>query len=606
MGTSQYWWAEEEKDRHKAITETVTHLTTNQNYRQEAFVRYLRLYSNMEQLGLIGSRYATKVTPAIEGRLKLNIVHSCCDTITNKIAKNKPKPTFLTDDGDWSEQQKAKKLDKFVEGMFYDMEAYRFGPVIHTDATVFGTGFLKIYIDQADKRIKCERVFPDEILVDDAECFYGKPRQLFQRKFINRDVLAQLMPKHKTAIYSAARVNDFSTNYKRLVDQVLVWEAWHLPSTKDADDGRHSIVIDGATLFDEEYEIECFPFSMLKWSDRLVGFWGEGLAEQLMGLQLEINKLLRTIQVAMHLCSVPHWMIEQGSKVVKSHINNEIGGFITWSGTMPVLQAVNAVPPELREHLLTLINQAYQIAGISQLSAQAKKPSGLDSGKALREFNDIESERYILAGMRYEDLFMDLAKIGIKLVKQQAEVEGDYEVRLKNKRGNVEKIKWSEVDLDEDKYVMQMFPTSFLPQTPQGRLQSIQELIEVGYIGPEDGFDLLDFPDLKAHTSLQTAAVQDIKRVIEVMIEDGKYVPPEPFQNLSYGLQRIQSAYLRAKNEGVPEGRLELLRRWMNQAMQLMAKAMPPAPSLPAPSQPVMGEPTPIPPTASPGPTQIQ
>ena len=41
------------------------------------------------------------------------------DTIVSKVTKNKPKPTFLTDGGDWDLQQKAKKLTKYCEGIFY-------------------------------------------------------------------------------------------------------------------------------------------------------------------------------------------------------------------------------------------------------------------------------------------------------------------------------------------------------------------------------------------------------------------------------------------------------------------------------------------------------
>ena len=52
---------------------------------------------------------------------------------------------------------------------------------------------------------------------------------------------------------------------------------------------------------------------------RPVGFFGQGLAEQLQGLQLEINKTLRTIQVSMHLVSVPKQLVEASSKLVSSH-----------------------------------------------------------------------------------------------------------------------------------------------------------------------------------------------------------------------------------------------------------------------------------------------
>jgi hypothetical protein len=77
--------------------------------------------------------------------------------------------------------------------------------------------------------------------------------------------------------------------------------------------------------------------------------------------------------------------------------------------------------------------------------------------------------------------------------------------------------------------------------------------------------------------SLFTAAIDDIDRVIENITDNGKYDPPEPFQNLSLGVQMVQSAYLREKDQGLKEERLDLLRRWITEAQGLLtAQAQPP------------------------------
>jgi hypothetical protein len=54
------------------------------------------------------------------------------------------------------------------------------------------------------------------------------------------------------------------------------------------------------------------------------------------------------------------------------------------------------------------------------------------------------------------------------------------------------------------------------------------------------------------------------------MIEKGRYHPPETFSNLEFAIQRVQSAYLRAKIDKVPEERLELLRRYMDDAIRVL------------------------------------
>ena len=95
------------------------------------------------------------------------------DTIVSKVTKNKPKPTFLTDGGDWDLQQKAKKLTKYCEGIFYSTNMYREATRAFTDACIFGTGAVKFF--KEDNEIKAERVLIDELKTDESESFTVSP-----------------------------------------------------------------------------------------------------------------------------------------------------------------------------------------------------------------------------------------------------------------------------------------------------------------------------------------------------------------------------------------------------------------------------------------------
>lgn len=574
MSTQRYdWWNQSKSEAHEGVFGAVAFLDKNQNYVSQDFLRYAKLYGNADILGLTSTNYS-RVDSSIGqvGRLTLNVIKSCCDTITAKIAKNKPRPYFLTDGGDYSLQKKAKLLTQFVDGMFYKTDVYKLGPKIFLDATVFGLGVMKIY-EKDDPDIFAERVLPAEILFDDAEAFYGYPRQMHQVKYIDRSVLEGMFPEKKTEIENAnKRSNRTSPGIAlNLADQIPVIESWHLKGSNDSKDGRHMISIDNAVLFDEDYDKPYFPFVFLKWSDRLMGFRGTGLAEELTGIQLEINRLLKTIQLSMRLCSVPKIFVENGSKVVLQHINNEIGGIIRYTGTKPNYEAINAVPGELFSQLDRLYQRAYEITGVSVLSAQSKKPSGLDSGKALREFSDIESERFATKQQAYETFFIEAAEHMIDLAKEIYEREGKFEVASPGKK-NVSRIDWKEVKMSQDEYAIQIFPTSSLSKTPSGRLQDVQELLQAGFISREDGLKLLDFPDLDAVLNIQNAAAEDIDSMIEAMIEKGEYYSPEPFQNLDLGIKKCQSSYLRAKMNKVPEENLELLRRWISEANAMLGQ----------------------------------
>lgn len=602
------WWKEKKEKVHDAVFEHIKYLDNNQGYRRIDNLRNMRLYGNLKILGLGAGMYnRTESDDQRKNRVTLNIVQSMCDTITNKVAKNKVRIQFLTDGGSWTAQQKAKKLTKFIEGQFFASKIYTVSPYVFLDCTVFDIGALKIY--EADGKVCAERVFPDEIRVDEAEGVYGEPLQMHQEKDIPREVLLKMFPKFKEKIEAAETTKQpYLGNYR--ADLVHVVESWKR-KTSSNDMGKHAISIDNCTLLSEDYAEEYFPFAFLKWAPRLRGFYGQSLAERLTGKQLEINKILRTIQVAQHLVSVPKVLIDVSSDIVSAHINNQVGGIVKYRGLKPDYITPNAVNSELYNHLNFLIQSSYEEAGISQLAAQSKKPAGLDSGKALREFSDIETERFVLTGQEWENFHLEVARQMIRCVKKIWERDGEFKVKLKGKRF-LETIDWGEIDLEEDQYTMQCFPTSFLSQTPAGRLQDVTELYQAGFIDKENAMGLLDFPDLESFTTLATAQNEDMDKIIETMIDKGDFVAPEPYQNLQMGVKKMMSAYIRAKIDEVPEDRLELMRRWIEMANQMLtppipqagdpggpqmpaAPEMPPDPAMMAPEMDPLAEPMPAP-----------
>ncbi|HAT63936.1 MAG TPA: hypothetical protein DCS66_04945, partial [Flavobacteriaceae bacterium] len=94
---------------------------------------------------------------------------------------------------------------------------------------------------------------------------------------------------------------------------------------------------------------------------------------------------------------------------------------------------------------------------------------------------------------RYEKCFMDAAEIMIDTARDLYEVKGDYKVKAQDGKF-IDTISWKDVNMDADKYLMQIFPTSALSSTPSGRLADVQDLLAAGFIDKEDALKLLDFP----------------------------------------------------------------------------------------------------------------
>jgi hypothetical protein len=570
------WYKEIEP--HQEVFAVLKSIDDTQSLRSSNNLRYARLYGNLEIAGLSAvDYYRTGGSPQVVGggRLTWNIIKSMVDTVTSKIGKNKPRPVFLTSGGDYKLQQKAKKLSSFVQGVFYETDAYTKGALAFRNAGIFGDGFLKMYVE--DGRIKIEQVISDELTVDQAEAIYGRPRSMFQRKAVDRAVLLSMFSddeQKRASILAANPITNPSGNSNATADLIQVVEAWHLPSSKEAKDGKHAVMIQNCTLTDEPYTRQCFPFVHMTWTPPVVGYYGIGLAEELIGIQVEINKLLRQIQLSHHLLSTPKIFLEQSSQVVSAHMNNEIGAIIKFRGTPPTIHSFQTVHPEIYQHLERLYSRAYEIAGVSALSAQAKKPAGLDSGRALREFSDIENERWAVVQQRWETMFVEMANQIVELGNEITGSGSDYTVLSPNKR-LVDSINFKDIKLDQNSFILQCYPTNFLPQTPAGRLQSVQELMNSGLISREIGLSLLDFPDLESSMNLMNASYDDAMLRIDMIISDGKYEVPDPFSNLDLLKRLSQAAYLNAKKANVEEDRLEMLRQLVLDCVRLLSSAAP-------------------------------
>lgn len=575
--TGHTWWkAASKKELGAQVVETASFLKEQQQSRFRQVNLYARLYGNIPLSNFTGSTLKPQQPTGLPAdRPTMNVVQSCIDTLVSRISQAKPKPVFLTDNGQYKQRNLAKQLNSFISGELYQTDAYELCQNILRDAAILGTGCIKVL--ERDNKVALERTLMAELYVDSNDAFYGEPRSMYQLKLVDRSVLKELLPEERSKIEAAEQAFPDSSgeSMKTMSDQVMLVEAWHLPSGKDAGDGRHTLATTSGVIMDEEYTKDDFPFVFLHYSPRLVGFWAQGLSEQLMGTQVEINKLLVTISQSISLVGVPRVFVEDGSKVVKSHLNNSVGSIVTYRGTKPEYEVAPCVPAELYQQLQRLIDYAYQQSGISALAATSQKPAGLNSGEAIRNYDDLQSDRFAVINKRFDGLFVDLAYKIIDKAKDIAEREGSYQTVYPNKDGTQE-IDLPACDLLENPFVIQCFESSSLPKDPAGRLQTITEMMQAGVIDPQEGRRLLDFADLSQVNKLATAAEERIYKILDDIIDTGKVTPPDPYIDIQKAKQVVVQYYNLYAACKLEESKLQKLRDWQQQVLALEQAAMPP------------------------------
>lgn len=571
----KWWSAGSKKELGEQLIDTAYYLKQNQLYRFRQIAIFARLYGNLPLFNMVGSgmQKANMANNLPTDRPTMNVVQSCIDTLTSRIAQSRPRPVFLTDNGNYKERRLGKQLNEFVLGELFHNRGYELGSLVLRDAEVAGTGCIKVFRGQ-DDRVHLERVLNTELFVDQNEAAYGEPRQLYQFKLIDRDVLAEHFPEYRSTVAKAeAGFLDNSADVSRSVsDQIIVVEAWHLPSGKGANDGRHTIACSAGVIFDEQYDKDKFPFVFLHYTPRIMGFWAQGLAEQLMGTQIEINKLLMTISQAINLTGVPRVFLEEGSKVVKAHLNNSVGSIVTYRGTKPIYEVAPCMPGEVYAQLQRLINYAYQQSGISALAASSQKPAGLTSGAALREYDDIQADRFAALVRRYDQMFIDLAYQIIDCAKDIAKDTGKYESIYPGKNG-IAKINLPEADILENPYVIQCYDASSLPKDPSGRLQKVVEMMQANLITPQEGRRLLDYPDIDQVDKLAAAGEERIYQLLDKIIDDGIPAVADPMMDLQLAQTTAQQYYNIYSQTNLETEKLAMILEFYNQAKGLMDNA---------------------------------
>lgn len=595
----KWWLAQTDEELVGQLLSTTAYLKKTHQPRIRQASIYTRLFSGKplyNYLANVGTLDNSQQLPI--GRPTANVCYSCTDTLVSRISQDRPRPTFLTDNGHYKERHLSQQMNNFIMGEFYRLKAYDLGAFALRDACVIGDGFLKVF--RKDDKVAIDRVLETELLTDYNDAYYGDPRSLIQMKLVDRGEALALNPKKEHIILKAQHGNVDNTplSTETVSDQFIVSEGWRLPSGKDTKDGRHVIVCSAGVLLDEPWTKPTFPFAKIGYNPNIVGWFSQGLCEILMPTQMEIYKMLIIASQSIELMGVPRVLIDSFSAILETSFNNNIGSIIKYAKNPPTFVNAESNPPEIYEWIKWLIQNAFQMSGISAMAAASAKPAGLNSGEAIRSFDDLQTDRFAAFQKRYQNLYTDLAYLVVDTASEIAKDTGEYLTVYPNKDGT------REIDLPEavvlrDTYIIQCFEESALPKDPAGRQAKLSEMLAAGEINVQEFRRLSAFPDLQQSDSLANALEERILKNLDDIVEKGErgFEPPDAFILDPTDLAtKLTVNYInKYAVTDIEESKMALLRDYFTQVQELKKRAMPPPP--PMPVGPVAG-PVPVAPPA--------
>lgn len=578
VGNTNYrWWDMMGTKCAESINSAVHFLQRIQEPRVRQAAGHANLYGNIATFVGAGAAASRRLQglAAQRERITFNATGSIIDTVTARIGETKPRPDFVTSAGDYRQQRLAKKLNRFETGNFFENKTYDLGLDCFRDAGIWGDGFMYVY-GYAGK-IRHERVIGAELWIDEEEGQYRQPRTLYRVKVVDRDQLAARFPECREKIMQASAPTEAQkATISTISDMVTVVECWRLP-TEDQEGklvgGKHAMALisNGVMLLEpEEYKHPKFPFAKIPWSLRPVGYWSQGICEQLRGEQQELNKELQMVQRSMHLAGMLKVILKAGSKIVKETIDNQIGNTITYAGdTPPQFYCPEPIHQAFFTNPNTIIERMYRLIGVSEMSASSRNPLGPNaSGAAFREMEDIESDRFRTISRQNNQFYIDIAELDVMVGREL----GGVEVKVSSKLG-WENVSIKGADLKNSQFTLQCFPDSRLPKDPAGRMATIQEWVQAGWITPRQARRLMDFPDLDSVESLANAQEELIIKTLDGIIDEGEYAPPEPTDDLSLASEMVLEYIAKFRCMDLEYEKMSMLRQWSAQVDSLKKKA---------------------------------
>lgn len=468
---------------------------------------YNRYYNNFNRMEDIHTVYGNIISfyslqdETVGNIPYINILRSAVDTTASKLSQTKVRPFFNPVLGNYKTVKTCRNAQIYFDEYFDKENVYKKAVNSITDSLIFDMGVL--WIDDESKSIV--KINPWDFYFDVGEMTNGKlTRCEIRRKQYPLIALRDLI-KEGSEFYS--RLQDTPNGY---CDYRIYYDLI----------GKVQYKFIGTELIQErKIDFDVPPFVWMYYKDPLKGAFSDSMVDVIYRVQKMIDDLTYKISVAAQLSPANLIFVPRGSDVKTSNIAAaKIGDVFEYNmqsnGGSPITVATPPVIDNMYLQLLELFeNKAYNMVGISQLSAQSKKPTGLNSGVALQTLEDVESERHNVMLNNYIRFMRDIAERMIDIFP-----EGDDVLPRRRARSP---ITWKDIKKEREMFNIQYSASNSLSKDPAVKMQQIEKLIAMKVIDPSIASMLLEMPDLEQAYSITTAAYDMNEKTIERVIENG-------------------------------------------------------------------------------------
>ena len=421
-----------------------------------------------------------------------NVIASCIETLCSKIASQKVRPFFNTLNGTFKEMQIAKQAQVFFDMLYEENNVNKIITDAFRNACVFDKGIVKISDDGITNRLPWNVFFdPREVTYNQityvAEKLPKTPGRILELKYgIKAD---------RNLDYTVYEYYDVMEHIKAVYVQELNKVVTH------------------------EYKPNIIPYLEIHYTNPIKGDTSQSVVDQLYGIQTQIDELLAVMKDSIAVNPGMTLLVPRSSNIKTNMLSNRTGQIIQYDPipgqtTSPVTYATNdIISPQFVQLLDKLKNDAYEIVGISQLSATSQKPAGLNSGIALNTMEDIESSRFETQLNSVVRLYVDVAKACLDIFPPENDILPDDLNRAN--------IKWKDIVEARNNMKIQFSAAESLSKDPSEKLKQLVALSQAGVIPQSHIATLMELPDLQSGYNIANNAFNSVYTFIDNVLVSG-------------------------------------------------------------------------------------
>lgn len=539
----------------------------------------------------------------------VNRIRSMAQTFVAKTGANDdPVPQFVTNGGDYAQQQAAQNMDDVIcaeygcqQGGYADFHALaRKLELMIT--TALGRGWIFVFPGEYGGRWKPEAEIDDGLTVGTVrEHQYGRVLTLCRSTWRDPEALmSRTNKKHHAAILrnvevvqpsirsGGARIEGASEFMQPTQRLVRVIQGWHISTGKD-DPGREMFTLkDGHWFEDSEWTRSAPPGRHIDYDEELSAAGGTPLTQTVYRLFCRENEMLSNADTLEKTTPYQTWVVPKGtteSGEVKEQLESaEAVKIVEVTGnpkdSCMVIDS-SSLPRKTMELLTLFGNLQHEVPGISRGHTDATQPGNVSSGIQSSLEASLFPERHADFVLRFNRFrAVDCAELFVWAIQDIIADKNRYETWAGDE--DVKRlVKADALDLDLSKYRVQIKPASERKDSVATRQQKAERWLNDPSV-QFTGSDMCQFWktfDVDSAGDELTGVTDGVRkqlrkwRTLPLPEAEAKWRSPAKWMTidgLQSALRIVVADYEDARDGQIPEPRLRLWENYMNQCVALI------------------------------------